>query len=220
MFDLFIFDLDDTLIQTEDFHYSAWVNVLSTFKNFSLKGALSRDTFFQIFHSLHNPHDIESYLSSFDLPVSYQELKILKKNEYIRILQNNDLQMTKGAHSLILNIINHNKKFVIVTNTSYDILSIVLLKFPILLLASKLYYSSPHVLPKPNSQCYMNVVNDFPLLSKVAFEDSLIGIHALSQVSEITPFFINNEQYYYKPYILSNYHISFIPDFNHFHFCL
>jgi beta-phosphoglucomutase-like phosphatase (HAD superfamily) len=30
-FDLFIFDLDDTLIQTEKYHYKAWLKTLKIF---------------------------------------------------------------------------------------------------------------------------------------------------------------------------------------------
>ena len=58
---------------------------------------------------------------------------------------------------------------------------------------------------KPNPECYLLVIKDFPEERKIGFEDSITGLHSLTQVKEIDPIFINNNQYYYYDYIKLNY---------------
>ena len=63
---------------------------------------------------------------------------------------------------------------------------------------------------KPNPECYFKVCSDFPNLKKIGFEDSLMGIHALSLVPCIKSVFINSTDYYYYDYIIKNYDLLLI----------
>ena len=63
---------------------------------------------------------------------------------------------------------------------------------------------------KPNPECYLKVCSDFPNSKKIAFEDSLTGIHALSLVPCIKSVFINSTDYYYYDYIIKNYDLLLI----------
>jgi hypothetical protein len=58
---------------------------------------------------------------------------------------------------------------------------------------------------KPNPECYLRVVSDFPNDRKIGFEDSITGIHAMTLVKEIDPIFINIPSYYYYDYIIKSY---------------
>ena len=95
---------------------------------------------------------------------------------------------------------NH-KKFVIVTNTSLKNIQYFLDKFSVLNKADKIYTKELYSQKKPHPECYMKVLNDYPNERKIGFEDSLIGFHSLYQVSEITPVFIVNKNYYYFHHI-------------------
>jgi hypothetical protein len=53
-------------------------------------------------------------------------------------------------------------------------------------------------------------------MKKIGFEDSITGIEALYNVKEITPYFVNNKEYYHYDYILKNYkNINVIENFQY-----
>ena len=213
IFDLFIFDLDDTLINTEKYHYKAWIKVLKEeldnnfeidFNNYCLK-----------FHSI-NKDSIYNYLKN-ELKINDYQSCINKKNNYYLDIINKDkenIKMIEGSYNFINKIINNNKEFVIVSNTSKINIEFYLELFPILKKSSKFYYKELYKNKKPDPECYYNVVTDFPNRKYIGFEDSVIGVHALTQVSNITPIFINTDKYYYYNYILQNYNIINIKNYN------
>ena len=47
-------------------------------------------------------------------------------------------------------------------------------------------------------------------MKMIGFEDSITGIHAMSQVHSIDTVFINNPQYYYYNYINNNYKLKHV----------
>jgi beta-phosphoglucomutase-like phosphatase (HAD superfamily) len=208
-FDLFIFDLDDTIVKTEKYHYEAWL--------LTLKKIIDNDYYIDFnffcskFHSMIE-NSIKSYLiDELNIPEKdYEYIYNLKTTNYLKILENNktNLVLISGLDILLNKIIESSKKFVIVTNTSKCNLDFYLEIFPILQQSSKNYYREMMMNKKPNPECYLKVCNDFPNLSKVAFEDSITGIHALSLVPSISTIFINSSDYYYYDYITKNYFLQ------------
>jgi len=214
MYDIYIFDIDDTLVQTEQYHYQAWKTVLLNFHC-----DLSPDIFFRTFHALENETSIPHYIDSLPIEVSYKELREMKKKEFIRILSSTVVQMTPGAESFLHRILDQNKQFVLVTNSTEEILSLYVEQFPILSRALRHYTQETHILPKPHPECYMRVLDDFPNHTKVVFEDSLVGIHSAYHACspyKIPVYFVNREEYFYKEYIASHYSVTHIPDFTLF----
>jgi hypothetical protein len=49
------------------------------------------------------------------------------------------------------------------------------------------------------------VVQDFPNLRMIGFEDSITGIHSITQVPNIKTYFINTPDYYHYNYIIETY---------------
>ena len=47
----------------------------------------------------------------------------------------------------------------------------------------------------------------------VGFEDSITGIHSITQVPEIFVYFINNNTYIHYEYIIKNYNVNNIKNF-------
>jgi beta-phosphoglucomutase len=210
-YDFFIFDLDDTLLKTEQYHYKAWIKLLKEEINDDFY--IDFKTYCQKFHS--NKKDfIIKYLIE-ELKLSDHLILIQKKtNYYNQIINDIDLDFVEGAEKFLNNIIKNNKKFVIVTNSSQTSINQFLLKYPILNLASKIYYKEMFVNRKPNPDCYLKVINDFSDHKNfIGFEDSITGIHAMSQVKEIKTVFINSKNYYHYDYIIKNYNIDFIDKY-------
>jgi len=206
-YDLFIFDLDDTLVKTEKFHYNAWL--------YTLKEVLSDDFyidynyFISKFHS-NKIDNIKSYLTNELLIENYEDV-IKKKNTYYLEFINcekNNILLIEGAVELLETIINSNKKFVIVSNSLKSNIDYFSEIFPILKKSSKNYYRELFTNKKPDPECYLKVVSDFKNYRMVGFEDSITGIHAMAQIKNIDTFFINKSNYYYYSYIIENYKLS------------
>jgi len=206
-YDLFIFDLDDTLVKTENFHYKSWLSVLR--EELGDNFYIDFDGFVSKFHS--NKCDcINEYLVN-ELKINDPKRVINKKNIFYYDLIHKErcnLKLINGANELLENIIKLNKKFVIVTNSlkcNIDYFSEI---FPILKKSTKNYYREIMNDRKPHPECYLRVVNDFPNNRMVGFEDSITGIHAMAQVKDIDTIFINDDTYYYYKFIIKNYNLK------------
>lgn len=209
-YDLFIFDLDDTIVKTEKYHYQAW---LLTLKHFLNDDKFYFDFYFYCskFHSFEY-NSIQNYLIN-ELKIDsllIEQLYNEKTQRYLTLINynRNKLVLIDGFENFINKIINNNKQFLIVTNTSKCNLDFFIELFPILQKSTKNYYRELLINKKPHPECYINVVNDFQLKKIIGFEDSITGIHALSLVSDIDIIFINSHDYYHFEYIQQNYSIT------------
>lgn len=204
-YDLFVFDFDGTILDTEKHHCNAWNK--STKKNIPLMD------YYKYFHSLDKKYS-RMYLNiNHNIEINnFDELYSTKQKIYNEMIQeenkrdkNENIQFIIGCYDLLEFIINNNKDFVIVTNTSIKNIDIFKVKYPILNKALKIYTKEDFLIKKPNPECYLKIVNTYKNKKIIGFEDSLPGIHALYQVSDITPVYINNNYYYYNDYIKSKY---------------
>jgi len=204
-FDLFIFDLDDTLIKTEKYHYISWLNTIQKYKN-DYTFEFSYDTFSKNFHSI-SPNSIQNYLTEIGI-VNIDNIIIEKNKYYLNLISNEkNIEMVEGIEKFIEFILKNNKKFVIVTNTFEKNLNFFINMFPILKKSEKNYFREMFKNKKPNPECYNMVIKDFPKEKKIAFEDSITGIHALSQTKDIKIVLVNDFNYIYYDYIIKNYDI-------------
>lgn len=202
-YDLFVFDFDGTIMDTEDLHYKSWVKALENYNksvtNFTM------DKYHEYFHSLksNNGKTVLKLLHEID---NYDEIYELKQSFYKKfIYEGEDIKFIDGMKDFLEFIIQNNKKFVIVSNTSDKFIEIFKKKFDIINKADKIYTKESFVNRKPNPECYLKVVNDYKNYKKIGFEDSLIGIHSLYQVNDITPVLLFNNDYFYSNYIVNNY---------------
>jgi D-arabinose 5-phosphate isomerase GutQ len=95
-----------------------------------------------------------------------------------------------------------------------NFIKIFLKMHPILNNIYKFYTKELFINRKPNPECYLRISNEYKNLKKIGFEDSLPGLHALYQVSDITPILIYNENYYHNYLLLNNYNMIILKDFN------
>ncbi len=212
-FDLFIFDLDDTLVKTEHIHYESWLLAIENALGY--KYYLEPNKFYSIFHS-NNQNSIKEFLKN-NLNLSSEELIIQKDKIYFDLINKykNDIKMIDGCEDFLNKIIKNNKKFIIVSNTLREKIEFFSDLFPVLKNSSKNYYRQLFRIKKPNPECYLKVLDDFPNLRKVGFEDSITGVHAICQVPEITSYYINSENYVHHEYIMKNYNVKHIKNYCH-----
>jgi len=210
-FDLFIFDLDDTLVKTEHIHYNSWLLALTKILgyNFYMEPAV----FYSIFHS-NNPNSIKDYLKNNHNLQHEEVIKIKDKIYYDFICENkSEIKMIPGCEEFINKILKNNKQFLIVSNTKKEQIDFFSELFPILKNSTKNYYRELLKNKKPNPECYLKVTHDFPDKKMVCFEDSITGIHAVTRIPEIFSYYINNDTYFHHNYILDNYIVTHINDY-------
>jgi beta-phosphoglucomutase-like phosphatase (HAD superfamily) len=212
-YDLFIFDLDDTLVKTEVFHYEAWLKTLQ--QTIDPTFNITQDTFFSIFHSM-TPNNIQNYLKN-DLQISDINAVInLKNTIYFDMIneKKNDLSLLDGCKQFIEQLLLHNKKFVIVSNSLKQHIDFFSDLFPILKNSSKNYYREILVNKKPHPECYLKVISDFPNMTMVGFEDSITGVHSITSAPNIFTYFINTPDYHHYDYIINNYPVTTIINYS------
>jgi beta-phosphoglucomutase-like phosphatase (HAD superfamily) len=212
-YDLFIFDLDDTLIKTEEYHYNAWVITLKKFINDDF--SISKNEFFSIFHCI-TQNKIPNYLQSVLNLDNYNDIIEYKNKIYFENINNekHNIKFIDGCEEFITQIIKNNKQFVIVSNCLKEHIIFFSELFTILKYSSKNYYREIIKHKKPHPECYQTVVSDFPNKKMVGFEDSITGIHAITQVPNIKTYFINTSDYYHYNYIIQTYPVINIVDYN------
>ena len=211
-YDLFVFDLDNTLIKSEHLHYQAWLKTLQEIIGSDF--FISETDFFSIFHSMIQ-NNIENYLSKLLNKEDCTKAILLKKKNYYEIINENkkNIELIDGVKELLELIILNQKEFVIVSNALKEQIDFYTELFPILKFSSKNYYREMYQNKKPNSECYEMVVNDFLNKRMIGFEDSITGIHALTNVKNITAYFINSINYYHYQYIMNNYKVKHINNY-------
>jgi beta-phosphoglucomutase-like phosphatase (HAD superfamily) len=220
-YDLFIFDLDDTLVKTEKLHYVCWVKVLQNKLGISFN--IDYSYFCSKFHS-NQKDSIKNYLEN-DLHLdNYLNLVNEKNIMYLELLEQekDNLTLIDGCEELLLNILKNNKQFVIVSNSLKSNIDFFCNLFPILKLSSKNYYREMFTNKKPNPECYLKVLNDFPHIKNIiGFEDSITGIQAMTSVPLIQTVFINTPDYYHYNYIINTYNnLLYIKDYTVFDYKL
>lgn len=210
--DLFIFDLDDTIVKTEHIHYQSWLLALEYMLGY--KYHIEPKEFYSIFHSNYQ-NSIKDYLKNTHNIVVEEIIKEKDKIYFDLICKfKNEIKMIDGCEDFINKIIENNKKFIIVSNTVKQQIDFFSDLFPILKQSTKNYYRELLKTKKPNPECYLKVIDDFPNIKKVGFEDSITGIHAITRVPEISAYYINSTEYVHHNYILKNYDVSHINNYN------
>jgi putative hydrolase of the HAD superfamily len=209
-YDVFVFDLDDTLVMTEKIHYQCWLETINNYVtvNFNF------DEFCSMFHS-DTENNIRNYLKNVLMIENYQKVTDEKNKMYTNIVITHPERfiMNSGSPELLQSILNTGKQFVIVTNTRSEIVRIFQKQFDIMSRATKIYCKEDFKNPKPNPECYLKVIDDFPNSKLIVFEDSITGIHAASS-AQLDAIFVNSENYVHYSKIIKNYQlITAVTDF-------
>lgn len=212
-YDLFVFDFDGTIMDTEKFHYKAWINILQKFVSKNIYFDYS--TYIKIFHTIDTSNKKKYLLMKYDIE-NYDILYELKQKEYNKLINENEVLLVNNFEKIINFINEHNKKFVIVTNTSIKNINFFSKKYPIITKnIDRIYTKENFINKKPHPECYLKIINDYPNHKIIGFEDSLYGFHCLYQVDKIKPVYIYHDDYYYNEHIIKTYNnIIVCTDYN------
>ena len=202
-YDLFIFDFDGTVFDTEEIHYNCWKDCLKKYSNINIENIT---TYFKYYHTLES-YNFKQYLKD-NYNLDYKKYdKIYKKKceYYVDYINNNQVELINKVDLFINFLKQNNKKVILITNASINFIKIYQKKYNIMKNFDEIYTKENFSKKKPNPECYLFISKKYNNLKKICFEDSLTGFHALSFVDGIDKVLINNESYYYYNFMIKNY---------------
>lgn len=176
-FDIFLFDLDGLLVDTEIFHFMAYSKLL-------LKRGYRLDWDFPTY--CRNAHSFEDSLKDSiyrefpDLLKSgpdWQLLKDEKRGIYLEILKKADIKLMEGVEELLKML--QGKKMAVVTNSKKDEADLVCRKVPRLKAIPLWITRERYDRPKPSPDGYLKAVSILGGDRVIGFEDAPKGAEAL-----------------------------------------
>jgi D-arabinose 5-phosphate isomerase GutQ/beta-phosphoglucomutase-like phosphatase (HAD superfamily)/choline kinase len=190
-YDLYLFDLDGTLINTETLHQDAYNQA---FKYYNIDINLTNNDYCKYAHL--NEVSMKNFVLSIDKNINYTQVYSKKKELYINML-NNNLKYITGADLFLQKLFHNNKKTCIVTHSDNETLDIIMSKLPLLKQVSYIVTRDICINKKPHPECYLRCINKFKSCKNIiGFEDSYKGYLALSRLDiNITRVFIGSNNY-------------------------
>jgi len=218
-YDVFIFDFDGTIINTEPYHFKAY---LKSFQDLGVDFNFDLD-FQKYCKMLHNIDRTEfnSVLNKYT--IDYVKLYEQKSKNFLELIKNDFEQKINkfiGNCDVFLKKLKaRNKELVMVTNSSIVSINNFKKFVPELELFDKIYTKEDFVKKKPDPECYLKVQEIYASQNKrmIAFEDSFQGFHALSFATQMKQMFIDPYNYYYSEFIKGHYeNVNFIKSYDCF----
>lgn len=192
-FQLFLFDFDGLLVDTEPMHYQAYVNLLQS-QGFDLTWDFN--AFCRIAHKNSTALKEALYLEFPNLNQDWGFLYQKKKDLYLDLLNTAKVDLMPGVESLLQEIQNQKIRSCVVTNSIRDHVDPFKKQHSILETIPHWITRESYEKPKPDPECYLRAIQLYGQKGDriIGFEDSLRGIRALEK-TPAHPVFIsqNNE---------------------------
>lgn len=181
-FQLFLFDFDGLLVNTEHLHYQAYVNAVAQ-RGFILDWSFAR--FCETAH-LNATALREALCASFpSLDPDWNAFYEDKKRAYFNLLLSGKVEMMPGAGRLLKELAAADIRRCVATNSSLEQTRLIASQLPVLKTIPKWITREDYSKPKPDPECYLQAI---ALCAQqgdriIGFEDSIRGLQALLQTS-------------------------------------
>jgi len=195
-YQLFLFDFDGLLVNTEELHYKAYQKMCRD-RGFELSWS-----FIRYCHAAHYSQEklrASIFESVPGLKENEPDWKVLyreKKQAMVELLHGGAVQLMPGARELLEALDQASIARCVVTNSPDEQIAIIREQNPFLDTIEHWFTRETYVEPKPSPECYLNAIKALnPKGGKViGFEDSPRGLRALLQ-TPAKPVFISEVDY-------------------------
>jgi beta-phosphoglucomutase len=195
-YQLFLFDFDGLLVNTEELHYQAYSKMCAN-RGFQLPW-----DFLKYCRSAHYDQDTlrrELFESVPDLKRNEPDWEVLyqeKKQAMVDLLSQGAVRMMPGAGELLKALDAAGIAHCVVTNSPDEQIQLIRAQNPILNTISHWFTRETYSHPKPHPECYLNAIKALcPEGGRViGFEDTPRGMRALLD-TPATPVFISQVDY-------------------------
>jgi len=165
----FLFDLDGTLVITDEIYFDVWSKILSSYNI-----VLTHDMYAKYIHGNNDSCVLNTLLKN--TKTSLGELSDLKNALFIQNI--NKLDVISGVHELLMKLKKRGHKVCIVTNCNKDVASEICNHVCFTKLIDFCITSSDCINGKPHSEPYLKSIAKYNVESSKCFifEDSKTGI--------------------------------------------
>ncbi len=180
-FDLFLFDFDGLLVNTEELHYAAYQEMCRR-RGYSLQWTLSQ--FFEAAHFKATGLKEAIYRQFPALLEQESQWEVLyaeKKQYYQELLEKGDLSLLEGVEELLRALEQAGKRRCVVTNSAKIQVDLIKEKLPILKTIPIWITRENYHQPKPHPDGYLTAIQQLgkPEDKVIGFEDSTRGLQSL-----------------------------------------
>lgn len=180
-FQLFLFDFDGLLVNTEELHFLAYKEMCAR-RGFDLDWSFERYC-----ESAHYSADIlerelyQKFPRLYEMEPSWDILYKEKKAIIIDLLKNGAAELMPGVQELLTALDVARIKRVVVTHSPIELIQAVRGQLPILETIPHWVTRYDYTKPKPNSECYLKAISMFGSSGEaiIGFEDTPRGLTAL-----------------------------------------
>ncbi len=181
-FDLFLFDFDGLLVNTENLHFLAYKTMS---QKYQIKLNWDFLTYCKYAHSdkpLLKEEIYKKYIAIYNKEPDWPSLYKETKEIYLNLLGGSNLSFMPGAEDLLLSLIENNKKVCVVTNSSKCQIDKIKEKLKVLSLIENWITRDDGVDPKPSPEGYLLAKEKLYKENDkiIGFEDTIKGLKALS----------------------------------------
>lgn len=180
-YQLFLFDFDGLLVDTERIHYQAYINMCAR-RGFDLKWSFHR--YSEAAH--HKSTDLRDqiYAEFPELKSKEPDWQILyeeKKRNFLDLIENGSVPLLTGAADLLLSLQESRINRCVVTHSATSLIKRIRQQNPILDTIPHWITREDYTHAKPHPECYQIAIAKLaqPKDRIIGFEDSPRGLHAL-----------------------------------------
>jgi len=192
-FQLFLFDFDGLLVNTEHLHYQAYVNMLER-RGYSLDWSFAQ--YCELAHLNSTALRDAIYTAFPDLEPNWNILYEEKKKAYLELLLSGKIQLMPGVEPLLKELATTGIRRCVVTNSLLEQTRLIAAQLPILQTLPVWITREDYTKPKPDPEGYLRAIAECaqPGDRIIGFEDSVRGLQALQQTSAL-PVLISPSHY-------------------------
>jgi beta-phosphoglucomutase len=178
-FDLFLFDFDGLLVNTEELHFMAYRKMCQA-RGFDLRWSMAQ--FFAAAHfdaSGLKEAIYREFPGLFQQEPRWEVLYGEKKTLYQRVLEEEKLELLPGVAHVLEAV--QDKKRCVVTNSSLAQITLIRDKIALLNTIPVWFTRESYTEPKPHPECYLKAIGALGKAGDrvIGFEDSVRGLKAL-----------------------------------------
>lgn len=177
-FQLFLFDFDGLLVNTEHVHYQAYVNMLAQ-RGVKLDWSFAR--FSELAHLNSSALKAQIYAEFPDLDPNWEDLYGEKKQIYFDLIRSGKVGLMPGVEKLLYALEKEKIRRCVVTNSFFEQIQLLRSQHPSLQTIPKWITREDYERAKPDPECYLRAIQLYsqPGDKIIGFEDSIRGLRAL-----------------------------------------
>jgi beta-phosphoglucomutase len=214
-YQLFLFDFDGLLVDTEQFHYQAYIDMCRE-RGFQLTWDFARYSV----AAHHGPTDLRDqiYAEFPGLQEKEPDWRILyaeKKKCFMDLIEKKPVPLMSGVKELLLHLDKNDVKRCVVTHSPIALIESIRKKNPVLDSIPLWITREEYEHPKPHPECYQLAIAKLagPTDRIIGFEDSPRGMHALMQTKADPVLICPPQSAYIGPLLRDHPHIRYYSSF-------